>query len=174
MIRRLLARLVFRLGAWLDPEHALAVRGLPRARALYLPPPSTPDELLDDSLAGRSEAAPEEAAIETVEATPKPSEPLQCAIAKGSEYTEEPIPMSLARMNALLGGNRPTTMRRYKAPYHVLVDGHLACEPSWKPESGSTHSVLDIQAIRLCRAPACRALWQPERDRVRAAGAKGA
>jgi hypothetical protein len=179
MIRRFLARLLFRLGVWLDPDHAPAVYGLPRARALALPEP-TPDELLDESLAGRSEMTdhdcPECGAGADddhhakhcsgyIAPAPKPKpEPLQCAVAKGSEYTTESLPFSLP-----IGLKGPTTIRRYKSPYHVVVDGRLACDPDWEPEPNiPTHSVLHVQEIRLCRAPACRALWQPERDRARA------
>lgn len=177
-------------------------------RALMLPAP-TPDELLDESLAGRSEpvggrrrtalsdhdcpecgvddgweqpgahhephcsgySEPLRTAMEATvsrlkDAVEKITQPMQCAIAKGSEYTVEPLPMSPTL--AQLGLRGPTTVRRYTAPYHVIVNGRLACEPSWEPEpSLSTHSVLHAPLNRLCRAPACRALWQPERDRAR-------
>lgn len=169
MIRRAIAWLAFRLWRWADTDRRLAVptRELPKARALSLPEP-TPDDIVDEALAGRSWAE----AFETVSRPhfgpppiekPIPPEPMQCAIAKGSEYTVEPLFPSL-----LLSGSGYKTMRRYTVPYHVVVDGRLACEPSWEPEpSLSTHSVLHVQEHRLCRAPACRALWQPERDRVR-------
>lgn len=165
MILRAIAWLAFRLWRWADRERALAVRGLPMARALPPLPEPTPDEALDDSLAWGSEADAEAGdLLQEQKPIETPAQPMQCALAKGAEYTLEPISW---RITPLPKGHSGF-VRRYTSPYHVLVNGRLACEPNWEPEPGiSTHSVLHIQENRLCRAPACRALWQPERDRAR-------
>jgi hypothetical protein len=134
-MKRAIAWLALRIWRWADPQKARQVQRALDAQRIAKIAEETMAKLEADHAAG------------LLQSTPEPS--LQCGIAAGSEYTIDP------------GITR--SYRKYTTPFHVLVDGHLACAPDWKPEPGLIlRPTWKVGRHRLCQMPACRDLWQAE------------